>query len=437
MSLEALARLIGAFCDHGVMSGDRGGRRRGQDAVACPDVELLHAGSSDDQLERLPPRRPIRWTWWLALAVVAAVLVAVLVYRSRDRNSAMPPAPSHSSGPTPGPSRPRPPLTGHRRVVAASRAPVSAAPVKAVTVTGLGGAVVPAAAGTDLFARGRSTLLRAELATGRITETQVPPLPSNGFGFISFLVGPDRVIVNPPDSGSGYLVRDGRPAQTLDIPAFSGPALPGPDARHVWVSTLAGDRMRLVGLDGRASGPVLQALPGGSRSDGAGYLAYGDTSGVYDVRPDGVHRITTGELLAVGPTGWLVAECDTRHRCDTMSINQLSGQRRTIGARRRQADNDGVICADGSTAALFENNPAGTSHILTLLDLRSGHARTVHVALPQDQNASRLVWTPDSRYLFTVDANGRIAVVDKTGHVRLLPATLPPVTQLALRTPTR
>ncbi len=310
------------------------------------------------------------------------------------------------------------------------------APVKVVTVTRLGGAVVSAAAGTDLFARGQSALLRVELATGRIAQIQVPPLPSDGFGLISFLVGPDRVIAYPPDSGTGYLVRGDRPAQTLDIPAFTGPAFPGPDARHVWVSTPAGDRMRLVDLDGRASGPVLQAPPETSRSDGAGYLAYGDTSGVYDVRPDGVHRITTGELLAVGPTGWLVAECDSRHRCDTVSINRLSGQRRTLGARRRQADDDGVICADGSTAALFENDSAATSRF-TLLDLRSGHARTAHVALPENQNASRLVWTPDSRYLFTVAANGRIAVVDKTGHVRLLPATLPPMTQLALRTPAR
>ncbi|MEP6851322.1 MAG: hypothetical protein ABJA87_01440 [bacterium] len=404
------------------MSGDRE-RRRGRDAAdGYPDVELVPATSFEDELEPLPPRRPVPRAWWVALAAAGAVLVAVLAYQSRTRDAATTPAPSRSSAAVADSPR-------------AGSTPTLAIPRGAVTVTQLGRPVVPAVPGTDLFARGPSALVRVELATGRITRTPLPSLSSDGP--VSLLVGPDRAIIRPLDFVPGYVVPDGRAPRTLDVVALSsGQVFAGPDARHMWVPTLDGARMRLVDLDGRASGPVLQAPVFGSRPDGDGYLAYADTSGVYDARPEGSRRITTGELQAVGPTGWLVAECDVRHRCGSVLIDRVTGHRRALGPRRGASDPTGVLSADASTAALIEVNRGPTPRLI-LIDLRSGHARSVGMTLAQNSLARDLVWSPDGRFLFTVDGGGRIVVVDRTGHVGRLPVTLPPVTQLALRAPAR
>ena len=49
--------------------------------------------------------------------------------------------------------------------------------------------------------------------------------------------------------------------------------------------------------------------------------------GMYDIGPDGVHRITTGTLLGIGRTRWLTAECDEQYNCATIVIDRSSGSR--------------------------------------------------------------------------------------------------------------
>lgn len=65
-------------------------------------------------------------------------------------------------------------------------------------------------------------------------------------------------------------------------------------------------------------------------ADDTGYLVVTGTGGVYDARPDGLHRITSGALLAVGRTRWLTTECDDRHHCATVVIDRNSGVRRVL-----------------------------------------------------------------------------------------------------------
>lgn len=93
----------------------------------------------------------------------------------------------------------------------------------------------------------------------------------------------------------------------------------------------------------------------------------------------------------------------------------------------------GTVCPDGTSAALLRIGP-GQNGTVRLISLRTGAHRDIAVGR-LSQNAS-LVWSPDSRWLFTLAANGAIEAVDvRTGHVSGLGVALPPVSYLASGTP--
>jgi hypothetical protein len=123
------------------------------------------------------------------------------------------------------------------------------------------------------------------------------------------VVTPSAAIIRPLDFVPGYVVPDGEPAQQLPKPLrHGGPAVPGPKPGQVWTPAGQGRTERLIGSDGQPTGAVVH-LPGDTSgftaSDGHGYLLVPTGGGVYDARPDGLHRITTGSVVASGPTGWL------------------------------------------------------------------------------------------------------------------------------------
>jgi hypothetical protein len=276
-------------------------------------------------------------------------------------------------------------------------------------------------------------LVRVQLAKGRLTRTTVPALLSTGP--VSFLVQPRTVIIRPLDLVPGYLVPDGRPADRLSgVLSLGGPAIPGPKPGQVWVQTDTGKHaaMTLVGSDGGATGVTIP-IPSGSyvTSDGAGYPLFTGPDGAYDAQPDGLHRITTGTVLALGPTRWLTVECDDQDRCENVVIDRGSGKRRILrGPVLHLTPHAGVISPDGSTAAV-----AGQA-TLHLLDLKRG---TDHwLAVPIDQGAAfdneTVAWSPESRWLFVAGLKGKLLVVDTHTHrVHHLGLALPPITQVAVR----
>lgn len=145
-------------------------------------------------------------------------------------------------------------------------------------------------------------MARIQPRLARVTRTAVPPLRSTGP--VSFLVTADRALIRPLDFVLGFEVPDGRPARAM-VPALaqSGPIFPGPDPGHVWVPS--GNAFVLRPPD---EGPTTAriALPADVLpllvvGDGAGYLLFPGTSGVFEARPEGLRRLSTGELLAVGP----------------------------------------------------------------------------------------------------------------------------------------
>ncbi len=396
----------------------------GRNDIGSGGVEWLDLGPPERSADTGPPDRRRRRWYVLAVAVAAAVILVVALQHRRDTHATAAPrhSPSHSPSTTAAPVPLRPP---------ASAAP----PSRTTVVTDLKHGLLHVPTSWELFGRGARGVVRVQLAIGRVSMTPVPPL--NSSGGTSFVVGRDRAIIRPWDNVAGYVVRDTEPAAPLTgALAGEGPSLPGPDPDHVWVPSDDDKRMNLVGLDGRPTGASL-AMPGGTGSvnpDGAGYALFFGTGGVYDVHPGRVTRITTGELLADGPTRWLTRECDASYRCVITVIDRASGTKRTLG---RSFDDSGVvgsIAPDGSFAAVFTVDQTGQPS-LGLLDLTTGVTRPLDIPFDPQYSFSTgvCVWSPDSRWLFASGAEGRLKVLDRhTMRLRDLGVSYP-VTQVAFR----
>lgn len=401
------------------------------DDAAKGGVEFLDVGPRGTPAGRAVRRWP-KWLPLLLAAIMAALVIVVITHRDS----------TPSASPTTHPAAPSQSVTSAPNT---SSAPSSTpAPI---TVTEVGHRLLGVTAAWELFGRRDGVLVRIQLARGRISRTTVPGLASSGP--VSFLVGPNLAIIRPIDAVPGYVVPDGKAARQISAnlsQGKSGPAFPGPDPNHIWVQNVGGvDGMTLAALNGASLSTTLLPIPAGTSSlaavpDGAGYLLYPAVGGVYDSRPDGLHRISTGALLAVGPTGWLTLDCDTRDRCVTVYIDQASSTRRVVGheltgSGQPGSGQPGVISPDGTTVALFQAGPGCTS--LCLFDLATGAMHPI--ALPLDQTGdATIVWSPDSRWLFALGTDGKLYALD--AHTRratpLIPARirLPQLRQLATRT---
>jgi hypothetical protein len=393
-------------------------------------VEWLDLGPTepaDRPGQPLRRRRP--WFLFAAAIAVAVILVAAL-NRDTKRTTA---TPSHVP----------PNLTSFTAFPSSVDASPSLSPSPSVTVTSLGHRLLDVPVDWELFTRGPESVVRIELARGRVTRTEVPEL-ANGAG-VSFVVGPDRAIALTSEDQSGYLVTDGHRVRDLPAGFGHGPALPGPDPKHIWVSTGGGSSsaMTLFGFDGRRAGPSIR-VPAGigtAAADGAGYVRFYATGGVYDARPEGVKRITTGALLASGPTRWLTEECDAEFRCATTVTDRATGTQRALAVSDGNYSfggfTDGVIAPNGSVAALARDDGQEGRLKLQVLDLSNADVHDTSVLLNPDtafNGGGMFAWTPDSRWLFIAADAGRLLVLDRNSmRVTELSGSLPFVSQVSFR----
>lgn len=369
------------------------------------------------------PQRGMPSRGYLAVLAVLLVLMAVgLVQRGR--------AASRAAG---QPKTLAIPTTAPRTTSAAPILTPTPSPSPSTVVADLHRPLLPVPAGTVLFARGSDTVLRLELGTGRITTTTLPPLSSGGP--TSFVVGADSVLIRPQDPVTGYRIIDGQPPVALDDQLITpGVVVSGPDPRHVWVQDIDGNSMRLVDFAGHPTGVSIRLPVNSAQPDGTGNLLFYDVGGAYEATPSGIRRITTGTVLAVGPTRFLVSECDEQYRCGSYVIDRVTGQRRSLGPRIDLGYAMGVISPDGSTAAIV-NFGQTSSGELQLVDLATGRLITSQVTLSEndaDSGYSQLAWSADSKWLFSA-VSGALTVLDRAGRIHPLNASLPPITQLALR----
>jgi len=384
------------------------------------EIEWLDGGPIDPQSAGRPPPRIPRAVWYtLVVVVLTAVVIAVTVSRHHSKPRA---APTSTPSPTAPSATPSPSSTIH---------PGPPSRIPSVTVRNLGHPLLNVPRGVDLFTSGGDSLLRIELASGRITRTAGVGLSSGAP--TSLIAGPHQVMLKSFDNVPGFLIPDGQPARSLPGALTRGTAIyPGPDPKHFWVSDQPGSyqaRSELVGLDGRPTGTTLPL--GASRSDGAGYLLTEGIGGVYDVRPGSVQRVTSGALLAVGPTRWLTLECDAHYRCTLDAVDRATGVHHVLRPASGAEGVSGTISPDGRTAAVLGGGAAGTT--VHLINLDTGADRSTSVQVDGGPGSTTMVWTPDSHWLLAVDTIGHIVAVDPNGRSRILTSGETPITAIALR----
>lgn len=366
--------------------------------------------SSDDGRETLTggARRQVpRWVVVVGVLVAAVAATVVLV---QGRHPQAPPSANPAATPPP-PTMPAGDAVG-------GFGGARGAGSDDVVVREVGHPVLGVAADWEVFAytRHRGALVRIELAEGRITRTAVPPLQSGGP--VSLLVGPLGALVHPIDYVPGYLVLDGHCARPQPVDD-GGLVLPGPRAGQIWVQSGDGRplTMRLTAMDGHATDRTLtvpfdDAWP--VTADGRGHVLAAGAGGTYRVRADGRERVTTGSVLAVGPTAWLVVECDEAGGCRELVIDSDTGTRHRLGrAHGSSAITAGVVAPDGGAAAVLKLSGSQGS-TLHLVDLTTGADRLVDVPAGRLEPGPALAWSPDSRWLF-VAADG-LRAVDTQRH---------------------
>ncbi len=382
--------------------------------------------------------RSTRWWPLLLVGLVAVVVVAVVLH---PRTPLAAPKPTPVPLPTASTA-----LTTARTAPSHRPAPLALLTDPPPTTPGtvdLGHPILGVTAGWDLFGRGMDSVVRIELAKGRLTRTAVPSLRSSGS--VSFLAGPDRAIIRPLDFVPGFAVRDGHNAADLAGALDNGgPVLPGPDAGHIWADTATNgqpDVMTLIDWEGHPT-PTHFKVPTNSSavsatSDGAGNVLLPAQDGsTYQVRPDRIKLLTTGNLLAVGPTGYLVSECTTGTKCVTSVVDRTTNKRRILAKSIAAGGGaTGLISPDGQTAAVIDVAKLGSPAGLSLVNLLSGVelSAPANVGTPM-RDSSSMVWSPDSRWLFVANQAGRVAALDpSTGQVENLGLRLPRIEQLAIR----
>jgi len=296
-----------------------------------------------------------------------------------------------------------------------------------------------------LVGYGASGVVRYQPATGELTITPVPT--AGRTNNVSFVVTQTAEIIQSRDPAESYLVVDGKPPEPLPgLLPRAAKVLPGPDPNHVWLVTSnnaappALERMALVLADthGRAIGRQidLPEMLAGSRSDeiwpdGAGYALISGLGGTYDVRPSGVHLITHGEVVAAGPTSFLVYDCD-RGPCSAAVVDRTSGASRILaGVHVRALTRPGPISSNGRYAAVLQ--PGSSSMMVQIIDLRTGKTHIVRLDTFDAGGAQRaMTFSPDGHYLIVASPVRTIPIDTGTGK-RFDSLPIPPVSALAVR----
>jgi len=312
-------------------------------------------------------------------------------------------------------------------------------------------ALMPGAGSGEVYLQTATAIFRVELATGRITRTPTPKLEQ----FSSFVAGPGWVVSKTIDNDSGVVVRTGHRATPLPAGLRPNGRLHPAPGGDLWLTPeepLHRTRIvRRLDVDGRpAPGGTIRLPdePGTLSSDGARYLVVTNPSGVYQYRPSGPRRLTTGALIAVGAHHLLVWDCDDQARCNPYRVARTGGARTRLGVDHQPllglyqhdpaqaAAFGGDLSPDGTHAALRVPGTQPGSEPLAVLDLATGTTNTVPGSLTDTNPNAQYAWTANSRWLLAI-TDHQLRGYDTTTHTsRTITITDQPLLHLTTSTAT-
>lgn len=183
---------------------------------------------------------------------------------------------------------------------------------------------------------GVSGVHRIDIDTGEIISVDVDPIQSGAPVFV--VADPVGISAVSYDNVDGIRV-EGDSVSSITVDSLRGPMLAGPRPDTLWVPQENGPLghptfYELFDSLGRPADGQLR-LPkdstGASGSDGAGgVVAISTLGGAFIIDQAGAERITTGDLLALGPSVAIADECDDGFVCGTVSIDRATGERTTL-----------------------------------------------------------------------------------------------------------
>jgi hypothetical protein len=239
-------------------------------------------------------------------------------------------------------------------------------------------------------------------------------------------------------AGQGYVVPDGQSSQPLDGDlALSRTVYPGPTPDSFWVGSTNPSSLESVDIHGNPSGGHLSAPAGNNGSlipDNSGDVLLAGDGGVYLFRNTVPHRVATGHLVAIGPTGWLVQDCADDGACVTELLAAASGRKTLVSFGLTQAlATPGAIAPDGTRVAVLLGTPGDPAMRLVVVDVATGGTHEYVGLFGTADPTGRLVWSPDSKWLFVVDSNGHLHTIDATGQEAVVALPVPFIYQVAVR----
>jgi len=238
--------------------------------------------------------------------------------------------------------------------------------------------------------------------------------------------GPDLALVDGAVIGisrTGSIATRLRYGEVVDVLSGVSPRIPRPrfassTDRLTWRRVADENRYELVpitfhDIGGRTAWAQIDV---DSRdvygTDGDGRLVYLDDDGVRTAGPNDDRLVTTGELIAIGPTTALVSECDPD--CSA-AIVDVEGSRQQVAGPFAAAEpiaadgerlSDGTVSPDGEAFVFRSDDESGSRWLIFDTDAAT------EAEVPAPDLAQPIIWSPDSQRAYYV-SGGRIQVWER------------------------
>jgi hypothetical protein len=272
-----------------------------------------------------------------------------------------------------------------------------------------------------------------DLARGIVTIVDGAAGADTGLLF----VGDTWVLVPSGSTGDALLYEDGgavAPRRIETVEPWGMLSIPG--SPTLWMPD---DDLRMnrpgqiieVGPDLEPTGVRVDVPASPVTIEPPGNFIVPAAGGVYVVSGDGISRLTTGRLIALGPTAGLAEECDEQLMCKYVVIARATGERRDLPGLVRGAPLESVgwwaqhsetVSPDGRLAMVLlptsERDPYGGYTVtprLAVVDLVTG--QTTPLSDEESGIQSVVRWTDDSQFAFFMTDGEVFAYVAATGEL--------------------